>query len=180
VGRWRTALVIALVTTVISATAHSSPFQKASSPQQLTLYVSRGDSYLESGDYKRALDEFRQATKEFPREAGSIERWRLIDAASDRKHYIDIRTADLSERTSNKLWVKMVSTTQGKQLAPTVQEAVSEWRVDCDSKRINIFSITQYDAKGNVVESLDAHGWLTPVPDSIGEVIYNGVCRERE
>jgi hypothetical protein len=173
--------VSAFVTTAISFTAHSSPFQDASSPQQLKLYVRRGDSYLKSSDYRRALDEFRAAAKEFPKCADSIERWRLISETPYRKHYIDIRTADFSEKASNRFWVKMLITTQGRGLADKVQETVSQWEIDCGSKRLRVLEVTSYDAKGGVIETIENEHWNnTIVPESIGEIIYTGVCREKE
>jgi hypothetical protein len=75
----------------------------------------------------------------------------------------------------------MLITTQGRGLADKVQETVSQWEIDCGSKRLRVLEVTSYDAKGGVIETIENEHWNnTIVPESIGEIIYTGVCREKE
>jgi hypothetical protein len=69
--------------------------------------------------------------------------------------------------------VKLVDTKSTAKGAYTVEQ----WAVDCQLKKIKLFSFLKYDVKGNVVGSNDSEtGWESTVPDSLGEQLYRGMC----
>jgi len=142
-------------------------FEDAMLPE---LYVDRGDYYLSSGDYGKALVEYRRATKGFPNYAGVVERWRSLGALpGGESYYVDINTMEFPATGPTRLWLKAV----GKK--PT--HTVDAYEVDCKRRRINHPSSVVYDSDGNVVRRSDeSSGWQRIIPDTIGEQLYNGMC----
>jgi tetratricopeptide (TPR) repeat protein len=136
------------------------------------LFVKRADAYLKSGDYRRAIADYRRTAGGFAYGRKTLDRWHLISKGSQ-ELYIDSETAELDNPSSPKFWLKLVDT------KPTVKGAytVEQWAVDCQLKKVEIFSFIKYDAKGNVLASNDSPtGWESTAPDSLGEQLYTGMC----
>jgi hypothetical protein len=136
------------------------------------LLVKRGDTYLQAGDYRRAIADYQRTANGFAYGRKTEERWHLASKGSQ-ELYIDSETAEFDNLNLPKFWVKLVDT------GPTAKGtyAVERYAVDCRLKKINLFSFLKYDAKGTVLSSDDNEtGWQSTVPDSLGEQLYKGMC----
>lgn len=136
------------------------------------LLVKRADTYLQAGDYRRAIADYQRTANGFNYGRKTVDRWHLVSKGSQ-ELYIDSETADFDNQSLPKFWVKLVDT------KPTANGAytVEHWAVDCRLKKIKLFSFLKYDAKGNVLGSNDNEtNWESTVPDSLGEQLYKGMC----
>jgi tetratricopeptide (TPR) repeat protein len=136
------------------------------------LLVKRADAYLQSGDYRRGIADYQRTANGYAYGRKTVDRWHLISKGSQ-ELYIDSETAELDNPSLPRFWLKLVNT------IPTVKGTytVEKWAVDCQLKKVEIFSFIKYDAKGNVLGSNDyATGWESTAPDSLGEQLYRGMC----
>lgn len=134
------------------------------------LYVGRGDAYLNLGEFGKAAAEFNRVLNGLPTYVDAVDRWRPFWWNSGGKNLLDIKTIDASENNIVKFWTKTMS--EGSS-----HGVVSNYAVNCSSKMLDQIQTTSYDVNGKVVgESGDA-GWQRIIPETIGEVLYNGFCR---
>lgn len=136
------------------------------------LLVKRADTYLQTGDYRRAIADYQRTANGFDYGRKTVDRWHLVSKGSQ-ELYIDSETADFDNQSLPKFWVKLIDT------KPTAKGTytVEQWAVDCRLKKIKLFSFLKYDAKGNVLSSNDNEsGWESTVPDSLGEQLCKGMC----
>jgi len=130
------------------------------------LYTSRGDAYLASGNFKEAAKDYARATYEGS--TSILDRWRLISKTPDTEYYIDAQTMDFGPSNVS-LWVKILNTnTQGY--------SQQNYQIDCSGRKLKSASATNYNSLGNVIFTSPAQDWQSIVPDSIGEMLYNGMC----
>lgn len=137
------------------------------------LYVKRSDAYLKAGDWHGAAVEFRRALDGFPTYADAIDRWRAISSQRDSHVYIDMRTFDDARRESARLWIKQ--TTGSNDVAAPY--SVQQFELNCASIQIHIVSLASYDAAGNFTGSREGGKWESVVPDTLGEMLFGGVCK---
>jgi tetratricopeptide (TPR) repeat protein len=131
------------------------------------LYVSRGDTYLLSGNFKNASKDYSRAVL-----AGSssiTDRWRFLSKNIDGQYYIDAQTLDFSQGNLASLWVKTTNNSGNYD--------EQNYQIDCSGKKIKSLSATSYDISGNVINTIGEQEWQSVVPDSIGEILYNGMCK---
>ena len=102
----------------------------------------------------------------------AVERWRLIVRSTSREYYLDIRTVDVSNAAAVKCWLK-TSKTEGQ----VSSSSVEEMELNCSSRNLNIVSATTYASNGTVLSTVYRPGWQSVVPDTIGEALFNGMCR---
>jgi tetratricopeptide (TPR) repeat protein len=133
------------------------------------LYEKRGDAYLKSGDFRRAVLDFERIFKGIPNFADSTDRWRMLGRTTDQEDYfLDAQTAEFPNDGPVRLWVKMM----GKKETQTV-----EYELDCKTRRMNGASTVKYDSNGKVLTRSElSGGWQRVIPDTIGEQIYKGAC----
>jgi tetratricopeptide (TPR) repeat protein len=135
------------------------------------VLVKRGDAYLKAGDLRRAITDYQRAAAGFAY-GKNLDRWHLV-SKGNQELYLDSETAEFDDPNLPKFWVKLVDT------SPTAKGAydVEQYAVDCRLKKIDLFSLLKYDAKGTVLGSNDNEtGWASTVPDSLGEQLYRGMC----
>jgi tetratricopeptide (TPR) repeat protein len=141
------------------------------------LYVQRGDAYLNSSYYKKAIEDYNRV-KAFPVYAKYFdewERWRVFSTSSEGKHYLDIKTVTYPQKGNVRFWVK---TTYEKPHQSEVAYSIENWEVSCPSKMIRRISSINYNSDGSVKNQGSGTRWKNIVPDSIGEGLYRGWCRE--
>jgi tetratricopeptide (TPR) repeat protein len=141
-------------------------------------YAHRGDAYWLSKDYRKAILDYQRIftglpkyIKEYP---DAFDRWKVFAATSDGEEYIDVRTVDYSQPKIVKLWVKTIEKKVGKPPTSGLREA----HINCGSRMIDILSVTNYDVQGKPVGSVNTAGWETILPDTLGEALYDGMCKE--
>jgi tetratricopeptide (TPR) repeat protein len=141
-------------------------------------YARRGDGYWRSGHFKEAISDYQrifEGLSHFIKEySDSLDRWKPFFAITDGEEYIDVRTVDFSQPDLIKLWVKTVHTRADK---PSTY-SILETHINCGSKLIGIPSTTNYDAKGNVIGSVNTAGWQSILPDTLSEALYEGMCKD--
>ena len=133
------------------------------------LYTSRGDAYVLKKDFRSAAKDYNRAVCD-----GSVsilERWRLISKmpSQNTEYYLDALTISPGSDSSS-LWIKVLNT-------QTESYSVQPYQIDCAGKRMKTGSVTHYDPSGNVTFMNPAQDWFNIVPESMGEVLYNGVCK---
>ena len=141
-------------------------------------YAHRGDAYWVLGNYKKAISDYQRIfeglskyIKEYP---DTLDRWKLFFETADSKEYVDVRTVDYSQANIVRLWLKGVKNTSDKLSTDSLRET----RINCANKTIETISVTNYDAKGNATGSVNTAGWNSILPDTLGEALYDGMCRE--
>ena len=136
------------------------------------LYIKRGDAYLRSNDFKRAIVEYDRASNGFPDSRSYFERWRLLAAGRGGDHFLDVKTIEFPKNDSGALWLK--DTTAKNTYSVTAYE------IDCRGRRLNQVSSVIYDSNDNLLRSTDiAGGWQQVAPQTIGEQMYDGLCGSR-
>jgi hypothetical protein len=131
------------------------------------LYTSRGDTYLLSGNFKNAAKDYSRAIYEDS--TFILDRWRAISKTPGTEYYIDAQTLNFSPDNVS-VWVKILNTS-------TQNYSQQNYEIDCSGRKIKSVSATNYDAHGNLKYRSAAQDWQSVVPESIGEVLYNGMCR---
>ena len=137
------------------------------------LLVKRADTYLRAGDFRRAIADYQRTASGFDYGRKTVDRWHLV-SKGNQELYIDSETAEFDNQSLPKFWVKLVDT------KPTAKGAytVEQFSVDCRLKKIKIHSVLKYDSEGKVLDSNDNEtGWESTVPDSLGELLYKGMCQ---
>jgi tetratricopeptide (TPR) repeat protein len=149
------------------------------------LYVKRSDAYLRKGDWHRASIEFRRASNGFPDYASAIDRWRELEQTSDETIYIDMRTFDDSHIDAMKIWIKELRAprSHAKSKESLSQDGggpheLTQYELNCIAWQLRTVSSVLYDASGNVIGHRAGSGWNIVVPDSLGETLYNGACKQ--
>jgi tetratricopeptide (TPR) repeat protein len=137
------------------------------------LYLKRSDAYLKKGDWQRASIEFRRAINGFPTYADAVDRWREIGQATDTRNYIDMKTVDNVRNDSIKFWIKQGPKSGGDE-SPY---KILRFELNCRANQIRTLSFANYDAGGQIIGSGEGGRWGSVVPETIGEMLYNGACR---
>ncbi len=134
------------------------------------LYLSRGDAYLNYGEFRNAIREYQRAIDGFPDYHDAIDKWRLFAVGSLSKQYLD--AMDVSIRSMEvRFWTKEVfDETQNNNIAYSIKH----WTVRRSPRLIKMDSQIDYDSDGNVINSWSGSDWQTIVPDSFGEMLYKG------
>ena len=135
------------------------------------LYLKRSDAYLKNGNWRRASIEFRRAVNGFPAYAEAVERWREIGQTADGRSYIDMKTFNDTRNDSIKFWVKE---DHGPRDGPY---SLFLYELNCGARRIRNSALARYDASGNPTARREGGTWQTIAPDTIGERLYDGICR---
>ena len=151
---------------------NTEPFASTVIPD---LYMKRSDAYLKSGNWHNAAMEYRRAVDGFPSYADAIDRWREISSQRDSHVLIDMKTFDDTRNESAKLWVKQV---QGSNDAAGPY-SVQQDEFNCGARQMRTQSVTDHDASGNVTRGLENDKWVSVVPDTLGEVLFSGICRNK-
>lgn len=155
----------------LSSADFNSQLQKNEQPNKEfvlgDLYAKRGDAYL-------LLQNFRKASQDYTRAVAKdsvsiLDRWRLISKTPDTEYYVDAQTLNFGSDNVS-LWAKILNiNTQGY--------SQQNYQFDCSGRKIKSAAATNYNSVGNVVYTSPAQDWQSIVPDSIGEVLYNGMCK---
>lgn len=156
----------------MSAADFSGQYQKNNKPFEdfilAGLYSSRGDTYLSAGNFKKASAEYARALHDWSKYVPDS-RWKVISKASDTEYSVDIQTLDFSQGNIVSLWVKSLNTNNQSYFQ-------SNFQINCSEKQIKSVSATNYNSVGNVVGTIPSQDWQSIVPETIGEVLYNGMC----
>src|SRR5205823_6184238 len=127
-----------------------------------------GDIYLKAGRFRKAASDYARALHAYPRY--EMDRWKPIFRRAGEEYSIDTRTLDLSPDNTVSLWVKV----QGTKSENYDQ---AKYEIDCSGQRIKAASYIRYDPRGNALRSRSENDWQNVVPDTVGEVLYSGMCR---
>lgn len=130
-------------------------------------YTSRGDTYLLSGKFKKGAQDYSRAIYEDS--TFILDRWRAISKTADTEYYVDAQTLNFSPENVS-VWVKILNTR-------TQNYSQQNYQIDCSGRKIKSVSATNYDSVGNVTYKSPTQDWQSVVPESIGEVLHNGMCR---
>ncbi len=133
-------------------------------------YISRGDTYLAKGNFRNVAKEYTRAISEnhYYADIVSSNRWKIILRNPDIS--VDTQTLDFTKGNTVSLWLKSVS-------ANSKSYSEQNYQIDCSGKRIKSVSLTDYDAYGDAMNTTGEQGWQSIVPESIGEVLHNGMCQ---
>jgi hypothetical protein len=139
------------------------------------LYLKRSDAYLLRSNWRRAATDFRRAMNGFPDYAAVVDRWREIGQAVDTRSYIDFKTFDYARNDSIKIWIKQSPRSSGDE-GPY---KLFRFELNCRANQIRTASFANYDAGGQIIRSGEGGKWGSVVPETIGEMLYNGACRSQ-
>jgi tetratricopeptide (TPR) repeat protein len=131
------------------------------------LYTSRGDTYLLSGNFKNAAKDYSRGI--YQGSTSILDRWRVISKTPDTEYYIDAQTLNVSPDNFS-VWVKVLN-------IKSQNYSRQNYQIDCSGRKIKSVSATNYDSHGNLTYRSAAQDWQSVVPETIGEVLYNGMCR---
>jgi tetratricopeptide (TPR) repeat protein len=138
------------------------------------LLVKRGDTYLKTGDFRKAITDYQRATNGFAYGRKVVDRWHLAPKGPNGELYLDSQTAEFADSNSARFWLKDVDTRKTAKGTYTIEQ----YAVDCRMKRINMLSFLKYNSDGgNAIASSDVEsGWQSIVPETLGEQLYVGMC----
>ena len=136
------------------------------------LYLKRSDTYLKAGKWHQAAIDFRRATEGFPDYADAIDRWREVGSRQNSQVYIDMKTFDDAHSDSVKLWIKQASGS-----SETGPYSLLQYELNCGARQIRTDSFANYDASENLRGNREGGNWGSVVPDTLGEMLLDGVCR---
>jgi tetratricopeptide (TPR) repeat protein len=141
------------------------------------LYVKRASAYLGAGDWHSAAVDFRRAENGAPDFSKLLddERWGEIAPQQHGRVYIDMKTFDDDRSASATVWIKKVQSS-GDDTGPY---SLRQFELNCSLRQIRTVSIADYDASGQFTGSREGGTWESIFPQTLGETIYNGVCRGR-
>jgi len=133
------------------------------------LYEKRGDAYLQSGDFKHAIQDFQRIFVGIPNFANSVERWRPIgNFGHGDRYFLDVKSSDVSAKNLRRLWIKNVG---------PKQSIVIAFEMNCSGRQINQMSSITYDLNDKVLNTADyPSGWTDVAPDTLGEQLWSGAC----
>lgn len=134
-----------------------------------TLYSNRADVYINKLDFKRATREYARATNCDADYVSTLDRWKIISKISDSEYSVDIQTIDFSQGNTVSLWVKILNTN-------AQNFSQQNYQIDCSGRKIKSASATNYNASGHVIYTSPSQDWQNIVPESIGEILYKGMC----
>jgi tetratricopeptide (TPR) repeat protein len=132
------------------------------------IYTSRGDAYLLAGDFKNASKDYTRATYEGS--TSILDRWRPISKTSDTEYLVDSQTLDFSQGNIVSLWAEILNTNDKSYFK-------SNFQINCSEKKIKSLSATNYNSVGNITGNIPAQDWQSVIPETIGEVLYSGMCK---
>jgi tetratricopeptide (TPR) repeat protein len=138
------------------------------------LYIKRADAYLGEGNWHQASVEFRRAANGFPSYADALDRWQEIVPAGGQRMYVDLKTFDDAKRQSVKVWIKLL---QAPGEPNTVGYTLRQFELNCIGSQLRPISFANYDASGELTRSSQGGRWSSPIPETLGETVYNGACR---
>ena len=130
------------------------------------LYTSRGDVHVLSGNFKNAAKDYSRAIYEGS--TSLIDRWRVFSKVPGTEYYLDAQTLTFNP-TDVSLWIKVLDT---KRQSYSQQK----YQIDCSARKIKLDSQTNYSSLGNVINTLPGQDWQSTIPDTIGELLYKGMC----
>ncbi|MDE3148192.1 MAG: hypothetical protein KGL37_01875, partial [Acidobacteriota bacterium] len=86
----------------------------------------------------------------------------------DEKYYLDTKASEPLVNPA-RVWVKRVGAERSE---------VIEFQLECSSHQLRATSNAVYDAKGSLIGGSDVPGFWTDIaPDTLGEQLWNGICR---
>lgn len=112
------------------------------------------------------------------------EGWKLITKdKSGNEYYLDmvkVITAKENVFGEKKIWVKEIETKKTVKNGKTYivkTKTLSLFEIKCSSSEYRVVKEVVYNSKGTVIRSKDFfNSYDTPVPDSIGEAVFEAVC----
>ena len=156
----------------MSAADFSSLYQKNSKPFEdfilAGLYSSRGDTYLRAGNFKRATAEYARALHDWSKY--TLDRWKIISKTPDSEYSVDIKTLNFAQGNMVSLWVKDLSN-------DSKNYNLINYQIDCSGRKIKSLSGTGYDSAGKVIFTNGEQSWQSIVPESLGEMLRDGMCQ---
>jgi tetratricopeptide (TPR) repeat protein len=133
------------------------------------IFLKRSDAYLSKGNWHAAKLDFKRAERGYPNGPGAIDRWREISPLVNARVYVDIKTFSDEGQPVN-LWIKEVRGDNGPY-------SIEQIELNCRARQLRMITFTGYDASGNLTGSRRGDNWTSIVPDTLGENLYDGVCR---
>jgi tetratricopeptide (TPR) repeat protein len=142
---------------------------------QPDLYLTRSRAYLGAGDWYDAVIDFRRARNAAPYLSKFIddERWGEITSSQIGRVYMDMKTFEVNRSESTKVWIKVVQGSGGD-LEPY---SLGQYELDCSKHQIRVNAIADYEASGEPKASRQGGRWESVIPETLGEIMYNGACR---
>lgn len=112
------------------------------------------------------------------------EGWKLITKdKSGNEYYLDmvkVITAKENVFGEKKIWVKSIESKKTVKNGKTYvvkTKTLSLFEIKCSSTEYRVVKEVVYNSKGTVIRSKDFfNSYDTPVPDSIGEAVFEAVC----
>jgi len=140
------------------------------------LYIKRSDAYLKKGDWRSALIDFRCATNGFPDYAVGLDRWRRFEETSNTYSSVDMENFDDAHDESVKLSIKQAH--RGNDVPGPYE--LYRFELNCSAEKIRALSWAEYDASGTLKKSGEGGRWGSIWPNSLGEILEHGACRNAQ
>lgn len=135
------------------------------------LFLKRSDANLKAGNWHAAKLDFRRAARGYNDATDAIDRWREIGPLKNARLYIDMKTFNDERGEAVNIWVKQARDENSPY-------SVQQFELNCGARRIRTISSASYDGIGNLTGSYEGRsGWAAVVPDTLGETLYDGVCK---
>lgn len=131
------------------------------------LYGNRGDVYLSANKFRQASADYKRARQVYTHY--TMDRWKVLSKGVSQEYSIDAQTLDFSRGTIVSLWVKSQGT-RSKNYEQT------NYEIDCSGQKIKAASYIRYDSQGNALRSGSEKDWQNIAPDTLGELLYRGMC----
>jgi tetratricopeptide (TPR) repeat protein len=130
------------------------------------LYVKRGDAYFYNKDYRKAFREYSRALNS----GASMDRWKIFSKTKEEEYALDLQTLEFNRGSLVSLWTRV--------LHGDKSHTETNYQIDCSNRKLKFLSTTGYDSEGKIMASSTGKDeWQTIVPESMGEILYSGMCK---
>jgi hypothetical protein len=135
------------------------------------IYLKRTDAYLRDGNWHSAKLDFKRAGRGYLNAPDAIDRWREISPLVNTRVYVDMKTFNDDRRQAVNLWIKEA------RRGDNGPYSVEQFELNCGASQLRMMSSANYDAAGNFIGGGRGGNWTSIVPETLGENLYDGVCR---
>lgn len=134
-------------------------------------YLKRCETYLLMGKYRAAATDYRRAVNSFENYGDSVERWHAIQTNPEMTILLDLKSADFSRKDAMRAWIKRQRGSEENRA-----HSVEQYEINCETRQIRMLSSANYNNAGDLIGSRQASKWDSVTPDTLGEIVSNGMC----
>jgi tetratricopeptide (TPR) repeat protein len=135
------------------------------------LYLKRAEAYLLAGKYQAAATDYRRGVNSFESYGDSVERWHTVQTNPEITTLLDLKSADFRRTDAMRTWIKHQRGSE-----ENGAHSVEQYEINCETRQSRTLSSADYNSKGDLIGSRQGSKWDSIIPDTLGEIVFNGMC----